>query len=103
MNAARNNTHQRNDTRFSKDSRTVFVRLRVDRRLYEFARTWAAFHADADPGGTAEDQLEGYLNMALLSHMAETDWNAPPQIEALYRGLNDYDKSSGGTDDEIPF
>lgn len=95
--------HRRNDTRFSKDGRTVFVTLRVDRRSYEFARSWAAFHADADPEGTAEDQLEGYLNMVLLSHMAETDWHAPPRIEAYYRGLMEGEKPGHDLDDGIPF
>lgn len=103
MNARQANKHRRSGTHFSKDGRTVFVTLRVDRRSYEFARSWAAFHADADPLATAEDQLEGYLNMALISHMVETDWNAPPRIEALYRGLNDYGNSESDLDDGIPF
>ena len=103
MNAKRKNKHQRKGTRFSKDGRTVFVTLRVDRRSYEFARSWAAFHADADPDGTAEDQLEGYLNMALLSHMDETDWSAPPCIQAYYRGLREDEKSVHDLDDGIPF
>lgn len=103
MNATRNNQHQRSGTRFSKDGRTVFVRLRVNRRFYEFARWWAAFHADADPDGTAEGQLEGYLNMALITHMDETDWKGPEEIEAAYRGLSDYGKSGDDMDDGIPF
>jgi hypothetical protein len=103
MNATRNNKHRRNSTRFSKDGCTVFVVLRVDRRNYEFARAWAAFHADADPTGTAEDQLEGYLNMALMTHMDETDWKGPPEIEALYRRSSDYENSGDEVDDGIPF
>lgn len=103
MDATRDNQHQRSGTRFSKDGRTVFVRLRVDRQGYEFARSWALHHADADPDGTAEDQLEGYLNMALMTHMDETDWKAPPEIEAAYRGLRDYGKPVGDLDDGIPF
>jgi len=103
MNAKQDNKHRRKGTRFSKDGRTVFVTLRVDRRSYEFARSWALHHADADPDGTAEDQLEGYLNTALLSHMDETDWNAPPRIQAYYRGLSDYEKSDHDLDDGIPF
>lgn len=95
--------HQRADTRFSKDGCTVFVRLRVDRRKYEFARQWAVFHAEADPEGTAEEQLEGYLNMALMHHMGETDWIAPPQIEALYPKRNPDEKSANDLDDDIPF
>jgi hypothetical protein len=36
------NDHQARSTRFSKDGTTVFVRLRVDRRGYEYARHWGA-------------------------------------------------------------
>jgi hypothetical protein len=54
------NDHQARSTRFSKDGTTVFVRLRVDRRDYEYARHWARLHHAAMPYGTAEDQLEGY-------------------------------------------
>ena len=32
------NNHQARSTRFSKSGTTVFVRLRVDRRGYEYAR-----------------------------------------------------------------
>jgi len=103
MNARRDNKHRRGGTRFSKDGRTVFVTLRVDRRSYEFARSWAAFHADADPDGTAEDQLEGYLNTTLMTHMDETDWNAPPQIETYYHGLSEYGNPDDDLDDGIPF
>ncbi|WP_011583111.1 MULTISPECIES: hypothetical protein [Chelativorans] len=103
MDATRKNHHQRSGTRFSKDGRTVFVWLRVDRRKYEFARSWALHHADADPDGTAEDQLEGYLNMALMEHMDEMDWRGSPEIEAYYRGLPNYGKPVGDSDDEIPF
>ena len=102
MSTRRNNSFQRPDTRFSKDGCTVYVRLRVDRRSYEFARSWAAFHAQADPCGTAEVQLEGYLNMALLSHMTELDWAAPPEIEALYPEPENADIADD-TDDGIPF
>lgn len=103
MNATRNKKHQRKGTRISKDGRTVFAWLRMDRRAYEFARWWAAFHADADPDITAEDEIEGYANTALRTHMAETDWKAPPEIEALYRGSSDYEKPGGDMDDGIPF
>jgi hypothetical protein len=103
MKAKRKNKHQRKGTRFSKDGRTVFVMLRVDRRSYEFARWRAALLADADPGGTAEDQLEGYQNMGVIGDMDETGWKAPPQIEALYRGLREDEKSDHDLDDGIPF
>lgn len=102
MKAKRSKKHQRKGTRISKDGRTAFVWLRVGRRKYEFARAWAAHHADADPDGTAEDQLEGYLNMALMTHMDETDWKAPPEIEALYRGLNE-DETDHDMNDGVPF
>lgn len=94
--------HQRADTRFSRDGCTAVVTLRVDRRAYEFARYWAEFHAQADPEGTAEDQLEGYLITALWKHMDESDWRAPPEIEALYpeRAAS---KSADDLDDGIPF
>lgn len=103
MSATRNNKHQEKSTRFSRDGCTVFVMLRVDRRYYEFARAWAAFHAEAFPTGTAEDQLEGYLNMALMSHMQDMDWDAPPEIEALYPRLRECKKSGDDPDDGIPF
>jgi hypothetical protein len=75
---------QRRGTRFSDDGLTVFVNLRVNRRFYEFARFWANAHAVADPAGTAEDQLEGYLNTAISSAIAAAEWEAPAEIEALY-------------------
>lgn len=103
MKAKRKNKHQRKGTRFSKDGRTVFAWLRFDRRAYEFARWWAMQHADADPDGTAEDQLEGYSNTALRKHMEEMDWKAPPRIQAYYQGSSDYEKSESDLDDEIPF
>jgi hypothetical protein len=93
--------HQDKRTRFSKDGCTAFVHLRVDRRAYEFARFWAAYHAGAEPTGTAEDHLEGYLNLALMEHMEEIDWMAPPDIEALYPKMPD--KAPGDWDDDIPF
>lgn len=78
-------TMQDPTTRFSKDGCTAFVRLRVDRRDYEFARQWALFHAEGDPEGTAEIQLEGYLAMAMLNHQTEMNWEPPEAIEQLYR------------------
>jgi hypothetical protein len=80
----RDNDHQARSTRFSKNGTTVFVRLRVDRRLYEFARQWARLHHAAMPDGTAEDQLEGYLNTALTKAQDMQNWQCPPEIEALY-------------------
>ena len=77
-------SHQRPDTTFSDDGRTAFIRIAVERRDYEFARQWAAFHAGASPSGTAEDQLEGYLNMALMEHIRDMGWTPPPEIEALF-------------------
>lgn len=71
-------------TRFSPDGCTAFVQLRVDRQAYEFARQWAVFHAEADPDGTAEEQLEGYLAMALMAHMHREKWKPPEEIAALY-------------------
>lgn len=91
---------QRRSTRFSDDERTVHVRLRVDRRAYEFARHWAHAHAKAFPAGTAEDQLEGYLNMAMLSAMQNSDWRAPPEIDALYPPPKE---GKTDMDDGIPF
>lgn len=78
-------TMQDPTTRFSKDGCTAFVRIRVDRRDYEFARQWALFHAEGDPEGTAEIQLEGYLAMALLNHQVAMNWEPPEAIERLYR------------------
>jgi hypothetical protein len=92
--------HQRDDTTISEDGKTVFVRVRVTRRAYEFARHWAIFHAKADPSGTAEDQIEGYLNKALKDHMDEIGWTAPPEIEALYP---DDEVKEFDPDKELPF
>ncbi len=83
--SARNNLHRREATRFSREGRSVFVTLNVDRRAYEYARSWAVFHAPSDPEGTAECQLEGLIFRASLSGMCEDGWEAPAEIEALYR------------------
>lgn len=92
----------RKGTRFSKDGLTAFVTLRVDRRGYEYARYWAEYHSEADPEGAAEDQLEGYLNMALLNAMHDRGWNAPPEIEALYPDTKP-DNNHLDMDDGLPF
>jgi hypothetical protein len=95
------NDHQARSTRFSKDGTTAFVRLRVTRRAYEYARHWARFHRGAMPDGTAEDQLEGDLNMAIIN------WQCPPEIEALYLPPRpappSAPRSAGDLDDDIPF
>jgi hypothetical protein len=91
---------QRRSTRFSDDGLTVFARLRVDRRAFEFARHWAFFHAKADPAGTAEEHLEGYLDRAMLSAMEDSGWQAPPEIEALYPPPKE---GKSDMDDGIPF
>lgn len=93
--------HQRRSTRISEGGTTVFVRLRVDRELYEYARHWANLHAGAMPRGTAEDQLEGYLHTALLGGMLDDDWMAPPEILALYPKPEPTEKDDD--DDGIPF
>jgi hypothetical protein len=102
------NDHQARSTRFSKAGTTVFVRLRVTRRAYEYARHWARFHHAAMPDGTAEDQLEGYLNMAMLTAMGDDrDWQCPPEIEALYPPPRpappSVPRSANDLDDDIPF
>ena len=95
--------HQRASTRLSQDGRSVFVRLNVSRLDFEFARAWAAFHAQADPAGTAEDHLEGMLASAVLDHRLECGWCPPPEI------ANQIAADSGGfkrvteTEDELPF
>ncbi len=96
-------SYRRADTEFSADGRTVFATLRIDRKDYEFARSWAEFHARADPYGTAEDQLEGYLNMALLEAKARANWRAPPEIKALYLPVNRRSSAANDMDDGIPF
>jgi len=102
------NDHQARSTRFSKNGTTAFVRLRVTRRAYEYARHWARFHGAAMPDGTAEDQLEGYLNMAMLAAMGDDrDWQCPPEIEALYPPPRPappaMPRSANDLDDDIPF
>ena len=94
------NDHQARSTRFSKSGTTVFVRLRVDRRGYEYARHWARFQHAAMPNGTAEDQLEGYLNQALMEAMDSDKWQCPPEIEALYPPPRPMPASD--LDDDIP-
>ena len=94
---------QRSSTRFSKDGRTVFATLRIDRGFYEFARAWAAYHAGADPAGTAEEQLEGYLAMAGMEAMDASDWQPPPEIEALYPAQEEQKAVPSDMDDDIPF
>ncbi|MBJ6371800.1 hypothetical protein [Sedimentitalea arenosa] len=94
---------ERRDTRFSADGRTVFVRLRINRKDFEFARSWAEFHAAADPAGTAEDHLEGYLSMALLEAREHAKWRAPPEIEALYPAVDKGLRGLPDMDDGIPF
>lgn len=93
---------ERASTRLSPDGTTVFVQLRVEREAYEFARHWAAFHAAAAPDGTAEDQLEGYLNMALTEAMEAADWTPPPEIEALRPKARPRKPRAGDLDDDIP-
>ena len=61
----------------------MFARPRVDRRAYDYARHWARLNHRAMPDGTAEDQLEGYLNTAMMKVMADDKWQCPPEIEAL--------------------
>lgn len=95
--------HQRASTRFSGEGRTVFVSLQIDRKDYEFARFWAEFHERADPNGTAEDHLEGYLNMALLGSRERANWRAPPEIEALYPSVGKAFRGTDDMDDGIPF
>lgn len=94
---------QNRSTRFYDGGRTAIVMLRVDRRDYEFARQWAAYHAKAFPQGTAEDQLEGYLNAALLSHVQELNWRAPQEIESLYPTPTISMSAVDDLDDGIPF
>lgn len=94
---------QRRETRISKDGRTVSVRLQVDRRLYEFAKAWAAVHAEADPAGTAEDQLEGYLAATLREQMEKTGWAPPPEIKALFPAGLLPGNPQNSLDDGIPF
>lgn len=84
MNMTRKTNHQRKGTRFCDDGRGVLVTLWVDRRNYEYARAWAQFHAAADPEGTAEDHLEGYLGGAVANCRWESRWRAPPEIESLF-------------------
>lgn len=73
-------TFQRKGTRISPDGGTVFVRLRISRINYEFARSRAAFHAKADPAGTAEEQIEGYVGTTLANARQAADWQPPPEI-----------------------
>lgn len=102
--ARTNRLHRRATTAFSRDGRTVFVTLNVDRRDYEYARHWAVFHARADPEGTAECQLEGFLNSALLKGQIDDGWEPLPEIKALYAPLRkQWRIRSTQDDDDIPF
>ena len=82
MNATRNKEQLRTCIRHLKDGRTVLVNIRADRRSYEVARSWL---------------------VAFMSLLIEAGWQAPPEIEALYRELSDYGNSSDDMDDGIPF
>ena len=98
-----NRGFQRPSTRFCPDGRSVWVVLNVDRRMYEYAREWARHHALADPEGTAEDQLEGHLNMALINGMCADNWEAPSEIEALYPAPEPLGTRPNDLNDDIPF
>lgn len=87
--------HRRPSTCISADGETVTMRLRVSRAAYDFALHWARFHGEAVPDGTAEDQLEGYLEMAMTEAMEQAGWPRPPAEPGKPRG-NDLD-------DNIPF
>lgn len=95
--------HQRRGTKLSEDGTTVFVRLRVDRQAYEFARMWARLQHGTYPTGSAEDQLEGYLNAAMDSAMQKADWTAPLEILALYPPPEPRKPYEDDMDDGIPF
>ena len=66
------------------------------RRGYEYAWDWARAH-----GMKAEDQLEAFLNTALIGGMDADNWKAPPEIEALY--LPPKPLPPNDLDDDIPF
>jgi hypothetical protein len=51
------------------------------------------------PDGTAEDQLEGYLNVAMARAME--NWQCPPEIAALYPPAKPL--PAGDLDDDLPF
>lgn len=95
-------TNQRPSTRFSKDGRTVFVTLEVDRRTYEFCRWWAVAHygrldGRKYPNFTAEDQLQGYLYAAMIRAMDhppadfEAKWPLSPLPEPAATHASDLD------------
>lgn len=87
--------HQHPSTRFSACGRIVSVTLPIDRRKYEFGYWWAVRHAAADPYGTAEEHLAGYMSVGIEGHMNELNWRAPAAIEALYplvsNGFSEYE------------
>ena len=63
--------NQRPETTFSRDGKTAFVTLEVDRLTFELCRFWARLHYGAVDGAenrhcTAEDQLQGYLDMKMM-------------------------------------
>ncbi|TPE48558.1 hypothetical protein [Amaricoccus solimangrovi] len=100
---AKNGEFQRRGTRISKDGKTVLVTLRVERRGYEFARAWASVHAKADPNGTAEEQLEGYLGMALATCISKTGWKPPEEIAALFATEERAGNPQNPLDDGVPY
>ena len=95
----------RENTVVSEDGRTVFCVVRVSRREYEFARDWAEYHSGADPAGTAEEQIEGYISTALSRHIQDMDWKASAEIGALYPkpAPKDVPKMPTEFDDDLPF
>ncbi|MDJ0922906.1 MAG: hypothetical protein QNI84_17400 [Henriciella sp.] len=95
--------YQRPGTRISKDGCTVFARLRIDRRVFERGRSWAKFHSAADPGCTAEDIIEGELNMDGQKAIDREGYEAPADVEANYPKPQPASKTAEEIDDDMPF
>lgn len=98
-----NRRFQRKDTRFSKDGLWVSSRLCVSRVNFEFARSWAQFHQLADPTGTAEDQIEGYVGRVLEEHLTQMGWEPPDEVKALYEAVRRQTREWPQTQGELPF
>lgn len=90
-------------TRISADGLSVSCWVTVDRLDFEYARSWARFHAPADPNGTAEEQLVGFLSTALMHARAADQWEPPAQLKALYPKLEAPKRHPDDIDDDINF
>ena len=96
-------SRQRRSTRILDDGCTVIAVLRIDRRVFEHARSRAERDSAGFPGCTAEDILEANLNMSGQTAIELDGYKAPPVIEALYPEPQRSADHPDDIDDHVPF